>query len=86
MFKAEVKIKLKKTILDPQGKTVEHALSTLGYENISGVRIGKLIEMEIDTDNIEKARKVVDEVCRKLLSNPVIEEYSFTVRENEKKG
>jgi phosphoribosylformylglycinamidine synthase len=82
LFKASIKIKLKRTILDPQGKTIEHALETLGYDKISDVRVGKYIELGIDAGDEDEARRILDEICEKFLSNPVIEEYSFTIEKN----
>ena len=76
MVKVKVYVTAKKGVLDPQGKTVESALHTLGYKKASNVRIGKYIEMELpDGDN----KKMVDEMCRKLLVNSVIEDYHFEV-------
>ena len=79
MYKSKIKITLRKSILDPQGKAVEHSLESLGYKNIKDTRIGKYIELTIDASSEEDAAKVTDEVCLKLLSNPVIEDYEFEV-------
>jgi phosphoribosylformylglycinamidine synthase len=79
MFTAKIKITLRKTILDPQGKTVEHSLKSLGYDNISGTRIGKYIEMKIDTASRQEAEKIAGESCKRLLSNPVMEDYEFEI-------
>lgn len=78
MAKIKVFVYPKKGVLDPQGKTVESALHTLGYKKVSNVRIGKYIELELpDGDN----KKMVDEMCKKLLVNSVIEDYHFEVVE-----
>ena len=78
MAKIKVFVYPKKGVLDPQGKTVESALHTLGYKKVSNVRIGKYIELELPAgDN----KKLVDEMCRKLLVNSVIEDYHFEVIE-----
>jgi phosphoribosylformylglycinamidine synthase PurS subunit len=71
----QVVVTLKDGLLDPQGKTVEGALPTLGWENVSGVRIGKDIEMAVEGTNEETVRAQVAEMAERFLSNPVIEEY-----------
>ena len=76
-MKAIIKVLLKKGILDPQGKAVNNALLHLGFDQFSDVRIGKYIEMRIDETDRANAEKLVDEACRKLLANPVIEDYSY---------
>ncbi len=80
-YKVKIEVKLKPVILDPQGKTVLTALHNLGYEEVNDTRIGKLIELNIkdsDADNVEKR---VNEMCTKLLANPVIEDFSVNVEE-----
>jgi phosphoribosylformylglycinamidine synthase PurS subunit len=81
-MKVQIKIRLKNGILDPQGKTVNNALHHLGFTSIANVRIGKLIELEMDEQNREEAGKKIDEACRKLLANPVIEDYAFDIKED----
>jgi phosphoribosylformylglycinamidine synthase len=81
LFKAEIKITLRKSILDPQGKTVEHSILSLGYNNIKDTRIGKYIELIIDAKDEQEAKKITDEICKKLLANPVMEDYSFELKE-----
>jgi len=76
-MKAKVIIKLKDTILDPQGLTIHHALETLGYKNIESLRSGKFFEIELNVEDREKAVEIVDEICKKLLANPVTEEYQL---------
>jgi phosphoribosylformylglycinamidine synthase len=78
-MKAKVIIKLKDTILDTQGLTIHHALETLGYKNIESLRSGKFFEIELNVEDREKAVEIVDEICKKLLTNPVTEEYQFTI-------
>jgi phosphoribosylformylglycinamidine synthase len=77
MYRAKIYISLKKSVMDPQGATVQHALETLGYEGVENVRMGKYVEMDIFKEKREDAEKQVDEMCDKLLANPVIEKYSF---------
>lgn len=78
MTKVNVYVTLKPSLLDAQGKVVQGALENLGYSNVSGVRIGKYIELEINDGN-GKLNEDVDDMCRKLLSNPVIEDYRFEI-------
>lgn len=70
---------LRKSILDPQGKAIEHALSTLGYKELSDVRSGKLFEVKLNCATREDAERVTNEICKKLLANPVMEDYAFTI-------
>lgn len=78
MFKAEIKVRLKQGVLDPQGKAVQGSLATLGF-SADGVRVGKLIELTVPATEQAEAERIVDEMCRKLLANPIIEAYTFTV-------
>ena len=78
-MKAKIHITLKPGILDPEGKTIQHALHTLGFSEVSGVRAGKLIEMELGKISRSEAERLVDSACSKLLTNPVIEDYSYTL-------
>jgi phosphoribosylformylglycinamidine synthase len=70
-------VTLKKDVLDPQGKVVSQTLKNMGYNNIINVRQGKYFEIEIDESNREKANKVAEEFCKKLLTNVVIEDYKI---------
>ena len=79
MYLAKIKITLKKSILDPQGKTIEHSLHSLGYKNVKDTRIGKFIELNLDVSGEREAKKITDEVCKKLLANPVMEDYQFEI-------
>jgi phosphoribosylformylglycinamidine synthase subunit PurS len=83
LFKAKVLIKRRPSILDPQGKAVEKGAFHLGLTNIKDTRIGKYIEFSVDTDDRQSAEKEVNEYCTKLLSNPIMEDYEFTL-ENAK--
>lgn len=77
-MKVAVKVRLKPSILDPQGKAVHNALSHLGFSGILDVRVGKLIELELDDDiSRDNADKMIEEAGRKLLSNPVIEDFEI---------
>jgi len=79
MAKARVIITLKKTIMDAQGQTVERALHNLGYEGVQGLRIGKYVEMELDGGPREALSAQVDEMCRELLANPIIEDFQVEI-------
>jgi phosphoribosylformylglycinamidine synthase PurS subunit len=79
MFLAKIIITLRKSILDPQGKAVHHALESLGMAAAKDVRMGKYIEMKIDVEDKANAEKIAEEACRKLLANPVMEDYSFSI-------
>lgn len=72
--KAVVYVKLKDGVLDPQGVTIQKALTQMGYDDFASVRSGRFFELEFDGDSSDIDRKI-DEVCAKLLSNPVIEDY-----------
>ena len=72
---ARVHIMLKNRVLDPQGEAVRHALNTLGFEGVEGVRQGKVIELDLIETEVEVAEKRVRDMCEKLLANTVIETY-----------
>lgn len=74
MKKAVVYVRLKEGVLDPQGVTIQKALNQMGYDEFASVRSGRFFELEIK-DNAENIDRRIDEVCAKLLSNPVIESY-----------
>ena len=81
MYLAKVYITLKPTVNDPQGLTIKGALHNLGFTSVEDVRAGKYIEIRIEGNDIGEARKQVNEMCRKLLANPVIENYRFDLEE-----
>ncbi len=81
MRKAIVYITLRESVLDPQGNAVKGALHTLGFDEVSEARIGKYMELLLDTDNREQAEERVKEMCEKLLANTVIEDYRFEIVE-----
>ena len=78
-MRAKVHVTLKTGVLDPQGEAVRHALGTLGFDGVSGVRQGKVIELDLDETDEAQARSQVDEMCRKLLANTVIENYDIEI-------
>lgn len=81
MFRAKVIIKRRPSILDPQGKAVEKGAQHLGLTNIRNTRIGKYIEFDVLSENREEAEKEVNDYCSKLLANPIMEDYEFTLEE-----
>jgi phosphoribosylformylglycinamidine synthase PurS subunit len=78
-MKAKIIVMPKRTVLDPQGKTVKNALESMGFKGIKDVRVGKFIEVELTGGNQAALKKKMDQACQDLLSNPVIEEYSVTI-------
>ncbi len=80
-FRFEVLVSLKEGLLDPQGKAVQNALPTLGWSNVSDVRVGKHIELVVEADDEAAARSQVEEMARRFLSNPVIEDFRVLAAE-----
>jgi phosphoribosylformylglycinamidine synthase subunit PurS len=80
---AKIHITFKDGVLDPQGKAVHHALKDLGYNEVSGIQMGKYLELQLDGITIEEAESRVSEMCEKLFANTVIESYRFTVESAE---
>ncbi|MGM0587493.1 MAG: phosphoribosylformylglycinamidine synthase subunit PurS [Bacteroidota bacterium] len=81
MYKATVRVTLRNSILDPQGKASRQALNNLGLQEVNEVRIGKLIELEVDANDEEQARKITETACKQLLANPVMEDYEIELSE-----
>lgn len=81
-FKVKIEVKLKSVVLDPQGKAVLSALKNLGYNEVIDTRVGKLIELSITDESMESVEKKTQQMCQKLLANPVIEDYSLEILEN----
>ncbi len=77
-MKFSVTVILKKDVLDPQGKVVQNTLMNLGMDNLKSIRQGKFFEIEIDEKNQDIAQQRVDEMCKKLLVNLIIEEYKIS--------
>tara|TARA_B110000438_G_C15527168_1_gene526848 strand:- start:150 stop:395 length:246 start_codon:yes stop_codon:yes gene_type:complete len=78
-FSVKINIKPQDALLDPQGKTVEKNMSKLGNENISNIRIGKHITMNVEAENITIAKHNIEEVCKKLLVNQITEQYTYVI-------
>lgn len=81
MIRAKVYVTLKRGVLDPQGETVKGALETLGFTGVQDVRIGKFMVVTLNGVSREEAASRVDEMCKRLLANPVIEDYRFELEE-----
>jgi len=81
MFRARVEIRLKKGISDPEGKNILKALHLLGFEGVSEVRMAKIVELFIDADGKKDALNRTNMMCQRLLTNPVIHDYSIEVEE-----
>ena len=81
MLEAQIYMTLKKTVADPQGLTIKHALDSLGYKQVNEVRFGKLITMQLHLKSKKAAKTKIERMCQKLLANPIIEDYSFKIAE-----
>ena len=82
MYLARVYVTLKPTVNDPQGITIRGALHSLGFADVESVRAGKYLEVRLDAKDKKRAEKQLTEMCRKLLANPVIEDYRFELEED----
>ena len=76
-MKAQVMVKLKHGVLDPQGKAIEGSLHTLGFADVAAVRQGKMFDIELKTEDSNKAREILDAISKKLLANTVIEDFEI---------
>jgi len=79
MAKAKIYVTLKKTIMDAQGQTVMHGLHNLGYKEVQSLRIGKYLEMELEGADSAALKSRVEEMCAKLLANPIVEDYRVDI-------
>ena len=77
-MKFSVKVTLKKDVLDPQGKVVQNTLVDMGMNNLKSIRQGKYFEIEVDENDEVGAKKIIDEMCKKLLVNLIIEDYKIS--------
>ncbi|MFO7895012.1 MAG: phosphoribosylformylglycinamidine synthase subunit PurS [Longimicrobiales bacterium] len=80
-YRVEVRITPREGLLDPEGKAVEHALHALEFEGVRGVAMGRLIRFRLEAADAGDARRKSDEICRKLLANPVTEDYTIAIEE-----
>ena len=79
-MKISATVTLKKEVLDPQGKVVSQTLKNMGYDSIVNVRQGKYFDIELNETDKEKAKKIAEEICKKLLTNIVIEDYTIDLK------
>ena len=79
-MKISATVTLKKDVLDPQGKVVSQTLKNMGYNDVVSVRQGKYFEIELNETDKEKAKKITEEICKKLLTNIVIEDYTINYK------
>jgi phosphoribosylformylglycinamidine synthase subunit PurS len=81
MLKAKIIVRLKQTVHDPQGEAILQSLQHMGYSDVVSVRQGKEFDVELQRISGEEARRLLDEIARKVLANPIIEEYSIEITE-----
>lgn len=81
MLRAIVTVMLKKGIFDPQGRAVHNGLESIGFEGVKQVRVGKQLEIDLNLTDRAEAKKMVDEMCDKMLANPVVESFSYEITE-----
>jgi len=78
-FKAEIDVMPHDALLDPQGKAVTHAMASIGMNAIDGVRIGRHIRLFVEAESMENAKSMVDDACKKMLANAIMESYAYSV-------
>ncbi len=81
MLRAKIEIKLKKGVVDPEGKNITKALHLLNFNEVMETKVSKVVEILIDENDRERARQRADEMCRRLLANPVINDYSIEIED-----
>ncbi len=79
-YQVEINVMPLKALLDPQGKSVTATLQNIGYTGVDNVRIGKHITLEIDAKDEKQAHQLIDDACKSILSNPIMESYEFTIK------
>ena len=84
-MRARIVVRLRPGILDPQGTPIQRALEGLGFPEVRDLRVGKVLELTLDETDATRARERLDEMCRKLLANPVIEDYTCEVVESDER-
>jgi len=85
-FDVQILVRLKRDLSDPQGKAIEGALPALGWQNVGGVRVGKVIDLVVDADDEDAALEQCEEMASRFLSNPVIEEAAVTLIDRSEEG
>ncbi len=78
-YRLEIRVTPREGLLDPEGNAIHHALHSLGFDGVEEVRVGKDMYVDLDADSEDDARRAADEMCRKLLANPVTEDYDIEV-------
>jgi len=79
LFFAKVFVRLKEGVLDPQGSTIKRALEDMGYDGIEDIRTGKVFEISFSSEDGKRPKTLIQDICKKLLANPVIEKYNFEI-------
>ena len=82
-YSVEVRVTPREGILDPEGETIQRALGELGYEGVNGVRAGRLVRLRVRGPDADAVRERVEEMCRELIANPVIEDFDVRVDRSE---
>ena len=82
MFRVKIYIRLKEEVTDPQGATIKHALDSLGYQGITKVKTGKYLQIQLNIEK-EKIEQQIEDMCKKILVNPVIEDYEYEIEETK---
>jgi len=85
-MRARIVVRLRPGILDPQGTTIQRALEGLGFPEVRDLRVGKVLDLTLDETDAGRARQRLEEMCRKLLANPVIEDYTCEVLDGDDGG
>ena len=83
MLQVKIYISLKEGVADPQGITIKNALNSLGYQGVGKVRMGKYLQLKLNVKDGKEAKREIDDMCRKLLVNPVIENYDYEIKEEK---
>ena len=81
LFRIEIRVIPRPGLLDPEGKAIQHALHSLDYEQVHEVRVGKLLYLNVEAESSEEAREHAEAMCKRLLANPVTQDYEIDVRE-----
>ncbi|NNF14325.1 MAG: phosphoribosylformylglycinamidine synthase subunit PurS [Gemmatimonadetes bacterium] len=80
-YRLEVRVKPRPGLLDPQGKAIHHSLNSLGWDGVADVRVGKAIYIDLEAESAESAIAAAEEMCRKLLANPVTEDFAVALEQ-----
>jgi len=83
MFQVKIYISLKEGVADPQGITIKNALHSLGYQGVGKVRMGKYLQIKLNVKDKKEVKKEIEDMCKKLLVNPVIENYDYEIEEKK---